>query len=354
MWTATYEPFVVPLEDAGTRIRPVAAEAAQPMLNFPVLRPRYLPPDTRMTEALLRVEAPPTEDDAIERGARPPDWTSANTCSYLMRFAGAGRRFRLKQFFYDWAPPACDHPPLWAGAVRPVPSVPPYVTWIGTDFMERAGATSRINRTSVEMSIAEGAYTDEEIAAIFSGLEPVDGQAARVLESQSFAKLTYWSRHDLPVVNVPYGLFRFGRSDDAERGAWASGALETPGIRQPRLDPASGFVLDSTGLFGDAETREVELIFTAPPGRGREVRFILQVGDRGRIAWPPVASSHPANGETTTLDGAEAHIRFIDEAVGPWAAVFERAGTRALVMTSSAHGHDRAWFMDLLAKTDWS
>ncbi|MBL6430327.1 MAG: hypothetical protein HPM95_00350 [Alphaproteobacteria bacterium] len=63
MWTATYEPFVVSLEDAGTRIRPVAAEAAQPMLNFPVLRPRYLPPDTRMTEALLRVEAPPTEDD---------------------------------------------------------------------------------------------------------------------------------------------------------------------------------------------------------------------------------------------------------------------------------------------------
>jgi hypothetical protein len=247
MWTATYEPFVQPLEDAGTRIRPVAPEAAQSMLNFPVLRPRYLPSDTRMTEALLRVEAPPTEDEAVERGARPPDWTSANTCSYLMRFAGAGRRFRLKQFFYDWAPPACDHPPLWAGAVRPVPSVPPYVTWIGTDFMERAGATSRINRTSVEMSIAEGAYTDEEIAAIFTGLEPVDGQAARVLEAQSFAKLTYWSRHDLPVVNVPYGLFRFGRSDDAERGAWVSGALETPGIRQPRLDPASGFALDSTG-----------------------------------------------------------------------------------------------------------
>ncbi|MBL6430326.1 MAG: hypothetical protein HPM95_00345 [Alphaproteobacteria bacterium] len=41
------------------------------------------------------------------------------------------------------------------------------------------------------MSIAEGAYTDEEIAAIFTGLEPVDGQAARVLEAQSFAKLTY-------------------------------------------------------------------------------------------------------------------------------------------------------------------
>jgi hypothetical protein len=29
--------------------------------------------------------------------------------------------------------------------------VPPYVAWIGTDFMERDSATSRISRTSVEM-----------------------------------------------------------------------------------------------------------------------------------------------------------------------------------------------------------
>ncbi|WP_029057463.1 hypothetical protein [Stappia stellulata] len=354
MWTATYEPYVVPLEDAGTRIRPLAAEAAQAMLNFTILRPRYLPPDTLMTEAFLRVEAPPTDDDAIERGNRPPDWTSANTCSYLMRFEGNGRRFRLKQFLYDWAPPACDHPPLWGGAVRPVPSVPPYVTWVGTDFMDRAGATSRINRTSVEMSISEGRYSDEEIAALFCGLEPVDAQFARLLEAQPFATLTYWSRHDLPIVNVPYGLFRFSRTDEAERGAWTAGAAETPGIRQPRLDPSFGFGLDSTGLFGDADNREAELVFTAAPGRGREVRFILQAGNRGRIAWPPLASSHPASGETVSVNGTEAHVRFIDASVGPWAAVFEHEGTRALVMTSSAHGHDRAWFMDLLAKTDWS
>lgn len=354
MWNTTCGPHVVPLEEAGTRIRSIAAEAAQPFVNFPILRTRYLPPDTVMTEALLRVEAPPMDADKIERGARPPDWTSANTCSYLMRFEGQGRRFRLKQFFYDWAPPACDHPPLWAGAVRPVPSVPPYVTWIGTDFMKRAGATSRINRTSVEMSISQGSYSDAEIGAIFSGLEAVDPQAARLLEAQPFAALNYWSRHDLPIVDVPYGLFRFGRKDEAERGSWTAGAVETPGIRQPRTDPASGFALDSTGLFGDAQNREAELILTAPPGRGREVRVILQAGDKGRIAWPPVASSHPASAETTTMDESEVHIRFIDEHVGPWAAVFEHDGTRALVMTSSAHGHDRAWFMDLIASLTWS
>ena len=41
------------------------------------------------------------------------------------------------------------------------------------------------------------------------------------------------------------------------------------------------------------------------------------------------------------MDGRDVHIRFTDEHVGPWAAVFEHDSTRPLVMTSSAHGHDR-------------
>ncbi|MCP5089016.1 MAG: hypothetical protein GY952_19730 [Rhodobacteraceae bacterium] len=354
MYANKYSQYIVTAEKDTPRILAATPEMAQALVNFTILRPRFVPADVRMTESSVRLESPPDETDTVERGQRPPDWTSANTCSYLSRFEGDGRSFRLKQFFYDWAPPACDHPPLWNSKVRAVPSVPPFVCWIGTDFLDRAGATSRINRTSVEMSVTNGSFTDEEIACIFSGLDTACPQYARMLDDVCSAQLNYWSRHDLPIVDVPYGLFQIRRSDHAERCKWLPGAVHLSGFAQPRIHEKFGFVLDSTGIFGNENTRELELVFAAPPAKGREVRMIIQRSDRGRIAWPPKPSTHPAAGEAVEIDGNEVHLRFIDVGVGPFAAVFKAAGMRVMVLTSSAYGQDRAWFHDLLSTLIWT
>jgi hypothetical protein len=73
----------------------------------------------------------------------------------------------------------------------------------GTDFQGRPGAYSRLNRTTIELSVSEGHLEDSEIVAICTCLVAIDARRARVIEATRFATLTYWSRHDAPLPDVP-------------------------------------------------------------------------------------------------------------------------------------------------------
>ena len=95
-------------------------DAAQAWCNFVLMRRRVLPNGLSEGKASMRPEAPPGRmaDDAEE--ARPP-WTLSNRSCHRSEYAGGGRRLRIKQFLYDWAPPAFDHPLLWRSRNRPFP-----------------------------------------------------------------------------------------------------------------------------------------------------------------------------------------------------------------------------------------
>lgn len=345
-WIDRWLPSTLPSASSGPRVREMAPEIAQSFVNFTIYRPSYVPTDVRMASATVRLEAPPGAEG--DRGRRPPSWTAANTCSYLMTFEGGDRQFRVKQFLYDWAPPACDQPALWNNETRALPSVPPFVVWVGVDFQKRLGASSRLNRTMVELSVTEGGLSEVEIVALYTGLTAADPQRARVLEATAFAELTYWSRHDLAIVDVPYGLWQFRRNDPNERARWSTVRPASPPFPTPCPDRSLGFEFDSIGVFGSDERPELEVLFTAPPGRGREIRFIVQRGDAGRIVFPPVPSSHPGPRDVIASRLGEVHLRYIDERCGPWEAVFEHEGIRCLLLCSSALTHNRDWFVRLL------
>ncbi|HEX4261882.1 MAG TPA: hypothetical protein VHY76_12360, partial [Acetobacteraceae bacterium] len=95
-------------------IDPAGIEA-QSFLNFALFEPTHLPAGLRAAESRLRPEAQPPENEV-----GGPDQARAWTASHRTEYSGSGRRLSVKQFLYDWAPPAYDHPSLWRTPEFPV------------------------------------------------------------------------------------------------------------------------------------------------------------------------------------------------------------------------------------------
>ena len=155
------------VESLDARARHMGWEEAQPWCNFVLLRVGQLPDDLAVTNTEMRPEAPPGRPVADDQTPRPT-WTLSNRSCHRSELVGKNRRVRIKQFLYDWAPPAFDCPSLWLS-----PSVRPFISqdevgWLGVDFRGLRGAAIRLHGTTVEISVLEGAVADDEFAALTS------------------------------------------------------------------------------------------------------------------------------------------------------------------------------------------
>src|SRR5262245_31177450 len=206
-WTLETAPSVDSPEAA---IRAASWEEAQPWCNFVLLAPSVLPPGTTLEAMTLRPEAPPGRVEGAAPDGRP-DWSSANRSCFRFEIAGAGRRLRVKEFLYDWAPAAFDHPSLWKSRNRGFP-VGAHIGWIGLDFRKRPGASLHVERTMTELSVVEGAFSDEELQVICRGLAPAVPRARELIARTSLADLSYAARHVERIIEVPVGYFRHHRS----------------------------------------------------------------------------------------------------------------------------------------------
>ncbi|MCP9489166.1 MAG: hypothetical protein MSC31_04750 [Solirubrobacteraceae bacterium MAG38_C4-C5] len=324
----------------------MAADEAQVWCNFPVLVPRGLPPETTIVTQTLRPECCPGRP-AGSAGSRSP-WSEGNPSSYRFEIAGKGRKLRVKEFLYDWAPAAADQPCLWGGPTWAEPIHPDYVVWLGTDYMGHRGAYARIYRTSCELSVLAGTFSDEEIVTLYRTLEPVSPTHLALLGQQSFARLSYWARFRPRLVDPPHGLFRFRRPED-ETYIWTDDQDVVGSWGMPRLDlqSPSGFRFDSAALFGSTgDAREVEVLFTSGEYRGREVRIVAQWAGCGRIDLPSRTEAHPCTFDTVIPNGDGVEVAFVDHRFGPHEAIWqdETRGVRGLLLTSAGPRMDRAWF----------
>ncbi len=160
------------IESPAAGVRRLGWEEAQAWCNFVLMCPTVLPDDLELARAEIRPEAPPGRLSHANQTSRP-DWTQSNRAVHRTEFIGHHRRLRIKQFLYDYAPPAFDHPCLWESEnIRPFP-VGNLLGWLGTDFRQRQAATVSFDRTTVELSVTEGAFKDMELQSICRGLGPV-------------------------------------------------------------------------------------------------------------------------------------------------------------------------------------
>ena len=176
---------------------------AQDYCNFVLFKPNWLPNNLRETSNKIRPESPHEES------------------AHRSEYRDENRALSIKQFLYDWAPPAYDHPCLWRNAKistqenTPLPT--PYLIgnnylWFGLDYRRKVSATINMLRTQIEITTLEGVFNDQEIAKIVDSMIPVNGDIKNVILAMSFAELMYHQRHQIPASDVPTSYFKHTRN----------------------------------------------------------------------------------------------------------------------------------------------
>jgi hypothetical protein len=351
---------ITDLTSDATGLVASSPEEAQHYCNFPIFFPDRLPAAGMHCNSFsLRKECIPGRTQACSDGRS--SWSKANNCSIRFELTDGSTRIRLKQFLYDWAPPAADQPNLWKSVTCAHALTFPYVVWIGTDYKGHRGAYARMGRTSCELSVLEGEIADTRLVELYGALR-VSGSSEQItpIYEASLARLSYWSRYRPGLVNAPYALWRFRRSRQHEKYSWSDAPLTDydDGLPLVTLAGFEDFELDSIGNFGAGTAREREVVFTAGHDRGREVRVIYyrSGGDQDRLGPQPTLEGHPCTAQTMSIAGRQIRLAFISEHHGPYNAVLEDEGRgiKALVCTSAAQNLGFEWFLDLITHLDFT
>ncbi|SEO62854.1 hypothetical protein [Actinacidiphila rubida] len=345
-WNWHIVPRAADLEAAPVEL---PAEQAQPWCNFVLWKPTALPEGCRVLTSTLRKEAPPGHHG--EATGRSP-WSEANNAVHRSEIAGPGRRLRIKQFLYDWAFPAADHPCLWGSHTRPVTLSSGHVLWFGTDYLNNPATSVRMSRTTVELSVLEGQFTDAELTTLHEHLVPGgDDVVARVLRTP-FHALSYWARYPVDMVAVPTGLYTFQRRGRRHEGQWAA-AGELAAFLDAHHAPRAldGFTAESAATFtGEDGAQETEIVYTRADLDAAELRVVLQQAGKGRIPFPPRREKHPATTQQTDVAGHLVHLACIDPGLGPFDAQWSdpATGTEGKLVSSTHAGVDRETVLSAL------
>lgn len=318
----------------------LAPEAAQRWCNFIVWKPAGALDGLDVTRGTVRKEAPPGVPASPTAGRTP--WTPNNPAAYRFEIGDGHYRVRLKQFLYDWAFPALDHPCLWASPTRAVAVDDDHVLWFGTDYMGRPAASARLGRTTVELSVLDGSVTDDEIIRIYRSLAPADPEAAGMIVETPLAWLSYFAtRPEAGPVKVPIGLWQFHRSS-GHTTAWR--AYGTPPLGLPA--EVGGLELDSVGEYTYPDGRgETEVVYSGGHLRAREIRVIAQEPGRGGLTVPAAPDKHPGTFVDIDIDGVAVQLAWIDPRLGPFHAVARTDRLELMVLAGTSVGLTREAFV---------
>lgn len=350
-WTTRSVPHHTGLEPAPPRVSPADA---QPWCNFVLWTPVGLPPEYTVDTGTLRRQAPPGRSPSPGEGRTP--WSTNNTAVYRYEVSGPGCRFRIKQFLYEWPFPALDQPCLWNSPTTALPLDDRYLLWRGVDYLRRPGASARLARTTIELSILDGELSDERAVEFYRALRPADPAAAAAIAATPLAELSYWARHPAAaMVSVPIGLWLLRRSqpdhpDEMPVGAAAAGALAQAAGLPGRLGV---FDVDSAVRFtGPGRETETEIVYAGGPDRGHELRLIVARAGAGRLEVPARAEPHPGHRQVVPVGGVPVQLGWLDERYGPFHAVFALPGTgvEAMLLSSAGVGLDRRWYTGVLTE----
>lgn len=332
--------------------QPLDWREAQPWCNFVLMYPTALPEGTTVQDASMRPEAPPGRAEGEQGGARPI-WTNSNRSCYRFEVAGSGRRLRVKEFLYDWAPPAFDHPCLWLSRTSGF-EVGDDIGWLGLDFRKLPGASLHVDRTMIELSVLEGQFTAAEIIALYRSLQPAVPEARGQILDTPLADLSYQSRHQEPPIAVPVGYWAHKRKPPTIPSSVFSAdntPAELPGAAiAPRAE--HGYRLDSIFVYGDSnQPQEVDFHYQKADQPGHYLRILSSpAGASGGISYPPVLDRQPCGSKTLTSDGGrEVFYAFHEkEKFGPHEAVWQQDGLNIMMVFKPTPRTNRAWFLNLM------
>lgn len=322
-------------------LQDVTFAEAQEQVNFVVFKPAWLPSDCTVRDVTIRPEQPPGRPnvEAEELGQTP--WSEANPCSLRAIIEGDGRRLRIKEFLYDWAPPAASVAPLWnSPELTPVPCQDT-VAWLGTDYKENDGACVQLQRSQIEISVEAGSFTSDETVQILRSLAPANPEAGEAVRQARFHDLNYWVRYRLPGVGVPYGLWDYSEMRHYE---WSE-RTTLPELREqspvPLLMPAGDeFVFDSAVVITDESTnhREVEMLYRDAEHHNQHLWMVaMNAGSDLALPLPPEPTSNQAETRARiNLRGTDVWYAALREERGAREAWWEEGSTRYAIWAGTS------------------
>ncbi|MWG36035.1 hypothetical protein [Halomarina oriensis] len=325
-------------------------EDAQSMANFVVFDPTWLPEDCRVETVTARPERPPGRPDGVdteEVGQTP--WSEGNPSSVRVVVTGDGRRVRLKQFCYDWAPPAASIAPLWRTR-RPEPfDCAGTVGWLGTDYKDNRGACVQRDRTQLELSVEDGVFDDGELRRLLSGLLPAAPATAAVVRGVPFHQLSYWVRYQCRPPSVPHGVWNHSPErpyDGSDPRSLVSLVGDDPvETLQP---PGERYVFDSAVAFPEHDA--VEAVFRHREN-GTDHLWLTATSADSPLAptLPPEPADQSAETRTAVgRRGTTVHVGALDEDNGAWEALWTEGDVRYGVWAGASQSLDGAAFRSLV------
>ncbi|WP_435062864.1 hypothetical protein [Halobaculum sp. EA56] len=333
--------------DAAETPRETTFADAAAHANVVVHEPTDLPADCAVETVTYRPEQPPGRPegvDAADMGQTP--WSDGNPCSVRAVVRGDGRGLRIKEFLYDWAPPAAGVAPLWRTPDPTPVDCGDAVGWLGTDYEDRRGACLQRERAQLEASVTEGSFADDELAALLRGFEPADAAASEGVRAAPFHALNYWVRYACRPPGVPHGLWEYagGRPYDGSRPVSRASLARDPPVRP--LVPASDdvFLFDSALAFPEADA--VECVFRNR-ANGSDHLWITAAAEGSPLApdLPPEPADQPAETrERVDLRGTEAYYAALTEEHGAWEALWREGGVAYAAWAGASPALDGAAF----------
>lgn len=347
-----WRPCTLPAVPTGKEALITAdAPQEQEWCNFVLQRPTSLAADLTLETHSVRPEAPPGRCDDRDAAIRP-DWTASNRACHRAVYGGHRRRLRVKQFLYDYAPPAFDHPCLWESE-----RVEPFVNgghigWLGTDFRKRRGATTHIDRTMVEVSVLEGSFSDDELIALCRGLRPAVPAVRDRILATPLVDLCYQRRHVEPPIAVPVGYWAHERREDSRVTVYRP--EETPSdlteFGSPRLERFD-YLPRGLFVFGDpAAPQELDWVFEHRDDPGRHARLLVSRSDApAGHAFPPQRETRQScTARRLEIAGTRVHHAFLDARYGQHEAVWRTDPFIYMLIVKPTPSTDCAWFEALL------
>lgn len=332
-----------PLTTTDAHFQCVDWKLAQPWCNFVLMQPEKLPSDLRLMEKQLRAES--AEDVRS---------------TYRCIIGDEKRRASLKQFLYDWAPPAYDHPNLWRNpnisSVENTPTPQPHllgssVIWTGLNYRRQPALSLNLLRTNIEITAIEGHFSTEELLAICQGLQPVDTAAMQQIINTSLAELSYSYRHLSCASPVPLSYWRYTRQEQMPMQAYAweqapkhilKGHIELP--------QAFGYAPNAIFVCGSPENpAEIEYYYEHLAHPGCYIRLLTTPhGSQHAMAFPPQLGTQCCRSATLDIEGRSVYHAFLTEQFGPHEAVWQRGEQVVLLLVKPAPWTDREWLLKLL------
>ena len=307
------------------------------MVNFVVYAPQTLPPGMRVSSNSLRPEQPPGRPAGVkvaELGQTP--WSEANPCSLRTLVEGDGRALRIKQFLYDWAPPAASIAALWDCQDLRAAPCQGSVVFLGTDYRASLGAVIQLQRTQIEVSTLHGEFSDAELVRVAEGLVVADKEFATVVSDASFHELSYWIRYGMEPYRVPHGLYVHARRRPyGQADAVVLNTLDAVPVAWSLPTAIPGMRFESAACFGE----QTEAVWRSPE-RPHEQLFMINTAVSGEAALvlPPKPESMQAALRTGwELRGRPCWIAGLTEEHGAWECWWEEQNRhRAVFSTASA------------------